>query len=161
MKPWIASKNQLKGDSFPGLGISPQTQLVKTPTPPAKPDQTPISASIPYFSPQCVCFPHFPTPEVSQENPARKTPKTARKCSYKYTDLDQLTQNPHSRKKEKIPINKNKQTNKQTNNQQNPSTLSKNSTQTHGEEAILVSEKNNALITSLPATCSLFPFFFF
>ena len=134
MKPWIASKNQLKGDSFPGLGISPQTQLVKTPKPPAKPDQTPISASIPYFSPQCVCFPHFPTPEVSQENPARKTSKTARKCSYKVNRSRSPHPKPTLREKRENTHHK-KRTNKQTKNHQSPSTLSKSSTQNHREEA--------------------------
>ena len=102
-------------------------------------------------------FPHQRFPKKTQ---SAKPLKQQENAAIKNTDPDQLSQNPHSRKKEKIPINKNEQANKQKIHQ-NPSTLSKNNTQNHREEVILVSEKNNTLITSLPATCNLFLFFSF
>ena len=60
------------------------------------------------FFPQCVSFPHFPTSEVSQESPARKTPKTARTCSYKVhrsrsthpkPTLEEKRENTHQQKR--------------------------------------------------------------
>lgn len=72
-------------------------------------------------------FPHQRFPKKTQ--PAKPL-KQQENVATKNTDPDQLTQNPHSRKKEKIPVNKKEQANKQKIHQ-NPSTLSKNNTQNH------------------------------
>ena len=102
-------------------------------------------------------FPHQRFPKKTQ---SAKPLKQQENAAIKYTDPDRLTQNSHSRKKREN-THQQKRTNKQTKNHQNPSTLSKNNTQNHREEAILVSEKKNTLITSFPATCNLFIYFFF
>ena len=91
MKPWIASKNQLKGDSFPSLGTSHKPNLLKPPHHQQNQIKLPSLQESHIFLHNMftsLIFPHQRFPKKTQPVKPLKQQENA---ATKNTDPDQLT----------------------------------------------------------------------